>query len=350
MNEEFNKKNFDELLKEFDKLTFRERQNPTFLEILKQQTRETAWSNVLAFYFNPNKEHKLYDLLLKSFFEALGKTDEVGSLNAIKVNPEVSTENRKRIDLVIEADSFVIGIENKVNHWLNNDLEEYGKKIIQIANKKSSYKVVLSKFHCCPDHDFINLTYEVFIKHITRNLPYYTENANQEYLMFLNDFLRNIENEIKTKDMIENKEAFEYFKANYSEIEKLSSKFIQFKEEVERKFWEIRDAIDLKRMEESIKQRFKVIVDIKKADIEYVNGVSTFWINVSLEYTEIQFEIYINDGYGIYCYLISEDETNKSKIDPGDYGFPIALNEDTQVIAAKIYELIENVLNRRIAM
>lgn len=344
MNEEIDKEKFDELLNGFNKLTFKERQNPTFLELIKQPAKETAWSNILAFYFDPKREHGLGVLMLKSFFEALGEDVEIENLNSIKVRTEVSTENRKRIDLVIEADNFVLGIENKVDHWLNNDLEEYSKKIDTLLNIRLPFKVVLSKFHCCPDHGFINLTYDVLIKQVNKNLPIFIANANLEYLTFLNDFLRNIENTIKFKEMIENEQAFEYFKLNYNEMKVLTSKFTQFKEEIEQKFRDIRDVIDSKKTEESIKQKFGEVTVVGKSDIEENNGVSTFWINVFIEEIKIEFSIYIDHGYDVYCYAISEDEPTKSKIDPEIYGCSTDLNKDTKVIVQEIYDFIEQMM------
>ena len=57
MNETIDEEKCSQLLDHFSKLTFKARKNPTFLEIIKQPYRETAWSNILAFYFDPNREH-----------------------------------------------------------------------------------------------------------------------------------------------------------------------------------------------------------------------------------------------------------------------------------------------------
>lgn len=344
MNEEIDKEKFDELLNEFKKLNFPERQNPTFLEIIKQSSRETAWSNILAFYFDPKREHGLGVLMLKSFFEALGEDVEIKNLNSIKIRPEFPTENHKRLDILIETENFVIGIENKVNHICNNPFEDYSNKIDEIANGRKKLKVILSKNHCCPINNFENVIYEVFIKHIKENLPGFIDNANLEYRIFLTDFLRNIENEINFKVMIENKEAFEYFKLNYNGISDLSSKFMKFKEEMEQKFREIRDAIDSKMIEESIKQNFGEVTVGEKSDIEENNGGSTFWINIFIGDNKVEFAFYIDHGYDIYCYAISEDETIKLKIDPEIYGCASDLNVDTKVIVQKIYNFIEQMM------
>ena len=349
MSENFEKDRFDELLEKFKELKFEEKKNPTFLEIAKLSSKETAWSNILAFFLDPKREHNLKDLMLKSFFEALNVTVEIKNFNSIEVKPEFPTDNRKRIDLIIEAENFVIGIENKVNHFSNNPFEVYASKIDDIANGRKKLKVILSKNYTHEKCGFINLTYDSFIKYIKRNLPDYEASADHIYLIFFKDFLKNIENEINIKEMIENKEAFKYFKLNYYEIDFLLLKFMEFKEDIEQKFRNVRDAFDSISVEESIKQCLGGDPIVSIGEIDKSTGSSTFRIFVEFSEQKIPFPIYIIDGYAIYSYA-ANDDLNEQKIETiEDNELLIEINKDIKEIRQEISEFIvrkmENLFN-----
>ena len=344
MSEETDEEKFNELLEGFNKLKFNEITNPTFLEIMKHPDRETVWSNILVFYFDPKREHKLDDLMLKSFFEALGENIEITNFNAIKVWPEFPTPNHKRIDLVIEADNFVIGIENKVNHLCNNPFEDYANKIDDIANGRRKFKVVLSKNHYHEVNGFVNLTYESFIKSIKKNLPDYKDNANPKYLVFFKDFLRNIKNAIKFNEMIEDNEVFSYFNGNYCEIKKISTRFVKFKEEIENKFRVIHGAIDLSK------------ICAIKGDIEPLETVNEtgdsdrfliFRIFIGNE-NEVNYDVYIEEKpLKIYCYALSDSGIYQKSIAGFDsFELDFQFSEDTKVVANKIANRIEEIIEK----
>jgi F0F1-type ATP synthase delta subunit len=58
MNETIDEEKCVQLLDDFSKITFKKEKHPTFLKIINQHNRENAWSNILAFYFDPKREHK----------------------------------------------------------------------------------------------------------------------------------------------------------------------------------------------------------------------------------------------------------------------------------------------------
>ena len=348
MIEETDEEKFNELLEAFSKLTFKERKNPTFLEIMKQSDRETVWSNILVFYFDTNKEHNLKDLMLKSFFEALGENIEITNLNTIKVWPEFSTENHKRIDLLIKADNFVLGIENKVNHLCNNPFEDYAKKIDDIANGRKKFKVVLSKNHYHEVNGFVNLTYDRFIKSIKKNLPDYKASANSKYLRFLKDFLKNIENTIKCKDMIDNEKSLEYFQKNYDTLEILAAKFLKFKEQVRQTFTDIHTAIDLSKLDLDFKKKYGDEAIICKESIfdQDENGFPEFRIFINNGKT-INYWIYLDSGMSqIYCYAEPQYESAKGIfLETENFGEKIKISEETKVAARKIINQIEKIID-----
>src|SRR5690554_1625033 len=135
------------LVDDFNSLKIKERSGSTFLEIAKCPNNENVWSNILAFYCNPNNEHKLYDLILNSIFETIGKKIAVINFKSIRVDTEYRTDLGNRIDIVILADNFVLGIENKIDASLYNDLEDYSSTIEDLAKPLGipTFKIVLSK-------------------------------------------------------------------------------------------------------------------------------------------------------------------------------------------------------------
>src|SRR6266404_1499991 len=106
---------FETLLANFDLLPKAEKKPfTTLLEIAKFPHSELACSNILAFFLDPNKEHKLGGLVLNSLLEAAGFTQTASwvSPRSVEVRPEERTDSNKSIDLVIVGESFVVGIEN----------------------------------------------------------------------------------------------------------------------------------------------------------------------------------------------------------------------------------------------
>jgi len=190
------------------------------LEIAKTPNLEIVWTNILAFYLNPNNEHQLSDLLLKSI---LGEDFGSMGFNNISVITEYPTQKGNRIDILVSTENFILGIENKIHAPLYNDLEDYSKTIEGLANeKKIDYrKIVISKYPCNSSFGFKNVLYADFIKNLKNNLGNYTYHADSKYLLFLLDFIKNIENSINSQNMNDNIEVINFFHANVDQINKL---------------------------------------------------------------------------------------------------------------------------------
>jgi hypothetical protein len=211
------------LINDFDELKIKERNGSTFLEIAKCPHLENVWSNILAFYINPNSEHNLHELLLKSIFQSIDKNVSLTNLKGIKVFTEFPTKKGNRIDIVVIADNFVLGIENKVSAGLYNDLEDYSVCIDDLAKIQSlpTYKIVLSKYPNQTTNGFINLIYTDLIKIIKQNIGSYSDYSDTKYLIFLLDFLKNIENNINANSMGDNLDVINFLQQNVEKVNKL---------------------------------------------------------------------------------------------------------------------------------
>jgi hypothetical protein len=256
-------------MKEIDPIIFEESPK-TYMEILKAHNREVQFANALAFFFRPNEKHGLKTL----FIDALLKTNctelktefkkdshkkgnslvfqngyfgdnqntyinyniekvevkvEVptsGKKSELKFDEDVKSEDKKRIDILIETDTFIICIEFKINHDLDNPLEIYRDFIRKKkdAIKKRKYFIVLTPNEKRPIKDaekFINASSvvnansefkQVILSHFFKEIRINLDNpptsnlydieqfkANQYFQYFL-DFEKTVKNrEIRSK-------------------------------------------------------------------------------------------------------------------------------------------------------
>ena len=208
-----------------------EKSPKTFMEILKAHKREVQFANALAFFFRPKEKHGLktlfIDALLNTNCTEL-KTDDSKSNNNlvkfngancnnpneelaykiddVKVKAEDPTDNKKRIDILIETDTFVICIEFKINHVLNNPLENYRNFFSKEAKGKRIYFIVLTpnkkeakgdaKIFINSNSEFKQVILSHFFKKIEELLPDYNNEIEEydRYYSYFNDFLQTVKN------------------------------------------------------------------------------------------------------------------------------------------------------------
>lgn len=227
MTEDALTKRFSKLLKGAKDFTLPPPQEKTVFSIGGRGHYENPISDVLAFFFDPEEQHGFSGLFLESFFEAIGD-DSVSDFRLVsKPMREVVTDKGNRIDLLLEFHDSVLVIENKIRHWLANDLADY----INYANKKYVGKnillVVLSiNTEMSSDKSVINCTYSNFLSVVEPKISgFFMSNPSNKWLVFLRDFILNIRNEIGDKSMsIITIEEQEFFLGNYKEISELLEK------------------------------------------------------------------------------------------------------------------------------
>ncbi|MDB5154320.1 MAG: hypothetical protein JWR54_3071 [Mucilaginibacter sp.] len=237
-------KSNQDLINEFQaealKLTPIPKASKTFLEILKISHREVAIGNLLAYFFNPDQNHDLGTLFLRCLFDTvcydsnkhesngklasngfIKKTNEplpysefkLSDVTNIRVVPEDPTKEHKRIDILIEADQFVIAIEFKINHLLDNPLHLYEDHVLaNYCNKedKPIFFVVLTPSR--KKHENLNIkntrfkqiTLTSFVEKLKEGLDKPEDKiVSNPYYPFLIDFIRTIENRTKQSKFIE---------------------------------------------------------------------------------------------------------------------------------------------------
>ena len=282
----------------------------TLLEIISKSHLENVWSRILAFYFSPAKEHRLYEMLLKSLFDTIGEDFQPGNLKEYKVRTEVSTNKGNRIDIVIESNSFVIGIENKVNSPLYNDLSDYANTIDTLARERKSFKIVLSKYENIVHSGFLNITYAKFIEFIKKNAGSYYSYANTKYFILFFDFIDNIEKNLKLKNMVKNVELFKFLQDNTQTVSKLINAHNEILTDLDNRLYELKDLLynDVE-IREKFEYLFPADAELDVSDsMDNYNG-HLFYIQIFLKNNRIVcYSFYIDDERYIWQIECNADD------------------------------------------
>ena len=230
----------------------------TFMEIAGYPHFENVCSNILQFYLQPSNEHGFDSLLLNALATLIDReilTDE----QIITVRREEPTAEGKRIDLVIESDNFVLGIENKIFAGTYNPFNLYAQHLESLSNGRKVYKVLLSlrpiKLSCelC---GFIPIDYNSFFKEVRVNINKYSATADRQHQIFLLDFIQTIQNLQQGSTM--DRQRLEYFQIHREEIDNFLTEVDELTKDMERKV--------------------KLLAEINNTDIStYSNIKQGFW-------------------------------------------------------------------------
>jgi len=116
----------------------------TFFSIAGIGHKELPLSNVYAFFFDSEEVHGLGSLFLQALLDTVGAKSaqhvaEWPSLEGpVRVAREYGVDDQQRLDLLVhdgpaattvEGATYAVLIENKVNHWLANDLDNYLRSV-----------------------------------------------------------------------------------------------------------------------------------------------------------------------------------------------------------------------------
>ena len=204
MSDSTNINEFRVLIEKYNKLPKSEKRQSTFFDIMGNSHHENTCSNILSFYFDTRKEHNLGDLLIKALVKNLEYEDkelfEIDRIVVVNIDREKNISKKNdldkngRIDILIETESHVICIENKIYHnSTSNPFIEYQNYIEkEYCNKKHIF-ILLHLTNEVKKGKFQPVSYNAFIENIELNIGKYLRNTNDKYLVFLVDFLYSIQ-------------------------------------------------------------------------------------------------------------------------------------------------------------
>lgn len=191
------------------------RPRKNLFDILKIQHREIRNTNILAYFLDPNEEHGFGSLFYDALLEIM--VDKVTSLQTthphipfvdISLFDEIKTvrteeqtngaiETAKSIDIVLEGNKWVIGIENKINHNLVNPLGVYWEHLQ--SKYKYTFGIVLSLRTYTPEeckandrHYFLNITHQELLEGVQNNIQLSGDTSSTD-LFYLREYFKNIE-------------------------------------------------------------------------------------------------------------------------------------------------------------
>ena len=212
------------------------------------QTKENFYSNVLSFFFKTYEAHGLDDLFISSLLEVYfekskRKNPVINNIISNSVEREFQAITKERpttqesLDLLIETDDFIIGIENKIYTGLQNDFVQYAEAVKQVADNYYSPQpkdicVLLSLFEKEEPAGFRLITYDNFFERVKKNLGKYATGACPEYLQFLLHFIKTIRNMTMNNELNEAMKKFLEQKDtdNVEKVQKLTNALDSYKE------------------------------------------------------------------------------------------------------------------------
>lgn len=222
------------LIEDFKRLPKIKKEKPTIFELTRYPHYENVISNILSFYFDQHEIHGLSDLLLRSFLDCINPDEDNSYLGEeLDVETEVVLASGKRIDLMVAGESFLLVIENKIFHTLENDLDEYSKHAEKSAKDRRVFKAVLSLYPIGKEQlyaGFVNITYQEFFGMVKKNLPSYSQGCDEKYLMYLHDLITTIRNLERGTTM--DKKFITFLKDNEQEVVDVLSGIKDFNDEL----------------------------------------------------------------------------------------------------------------------
>lgn len=215
MNYELLERKFEEA-----KMFFQPENEKTIFSVGGKGFYENPITDLLAFFLDPQESHGFGTLFLDSLFNSLKLSELPVSIDLVtSPKREVSTENNKRIDLLLEGDDWLLIIENKIYRSQKNPFLEY-ENFIRNNYKKEPIFVILSPSGLSNSKEWIPLSYKSFIKELKANIG--TTLVDSEYskwITYLRDFILNLEQYAMRRNM--DAKAINFIENNYQDLQKL---------------------------------------------------------------------------------------------------------------------------------
>ena len=229
----------------------------TFMQIAGYPHLENVASNILDFYFNPSNPHGLGTLFLDTLLKLIGQQD-VATFYGVDIRREELTANNKRIDLVIETDTMVVAIENKLFHTVVNPFEEYVRHLNELRNERILLCVLLC-LRPPPNatnlYSFIPITYKAFFSSILTQLGTPSLlSVREPYFTYLREFIRTLLELGQETTM--NDQMLSFFRQHRGDVEGLMKEIHLLREDMRQKTKDLASLIDTSTVGLPITQRF----------------------------------------------------------------------------------------------
>lgn len=220
----------------------------TFFSIAGFPHYENVLSNVYQFFFNTESPHGLGSLCMDALGDVLEGKQNIrpwaeNEFRRTHVRREVRTDIDKRLDILLHNSSnedewqyasTVVLIENKVYHWLANDLGEYWKFVkLQNPSSKKIGIVLGLKEENIPEQwkeNWVAITHLAWAQAVEKRIGASIYRAEPRYITLLLELIETIRHMSAT----ENFQPLQFFQQNRAAIFKAeqvrNEAFMQFPE------------------------------------------------------------------------------------------------------------------------
>lgn len=233
------------------------RRQPTFLEIAGYPHLENVCSNILAFYLHPENAHGMGDLML-GVLQAMLPVHDFPPAVEVDIRREETTQHGKRIDIVVDAGSYVIAIENKIYHSTNNPFEEYHRHLEHVSAGRPSFGVLLSlrppERAAVELHGFYPVSYRDFFGRVRDELSPRPLRSQEPYVSLLRDVAQTFADLDQEASM--DVERRDFFKNNRGAIESLLAEVKLLHDEMLRKLREVANKVDTAQLGHRVHQDY----------------------------------------------------------------------------------------------
>lgn len=216
----------------------------TMVKILGIEGRETYITKWLAFLLDPNNygNPDILNALLGIYNEKLlnsnttkhSSVELITDASSVEVTYEFVLNENGRIDLLIESNDFLIGIENKIFATLGNQqLKRYNQALNQlIKEKKESEKqdgvnerdrecvlifLTPSKHSESESDGFIKITYKELVEKLKELHIDWIKRPRES--LYLKDFITYVDEYLEGEEQMESKEWMIYLSEHYEELQ-----------------------------------------------------------------------------------------------------------------------------------
>ena len=183
---------------------------PTFFSIAKFPHYENVMSNVYQFFFSTENPHGLGSLCIDALGDILKskRPEMMWSEHAFRLTQarrELRTGNEKRLDILLhngpdedewQTAGAIVLIENKIFHWLANDLGNYWDFVESRNSTSSRVGIVLGlKHEIIPPQwrdKWVTITHLEWAKAVENRLGPLVYKAESRYLTLLFELIENI--------------------------------------------------------------------------------------------------------------------------------------------------------------
>jgi hypothetical protein len=270
-------------LKKLPKAVNRE---PTFMEIAGYPHFENVCSNILSFYLQPSNAHGFGTLFLDVLATLIDPEISVDG-KAVEVRREVVTNAGNRIDLIIESDNYVLGIENKIYADTYNPFQDYSACLESLSCGRRIYKVLLSLRSIQPSPQlcgFEPIGYEIFFQKVLEKIGSCFLAGRESHMIFLRDFIQTMQNlqQVTTFD----RERLEYFRNNHQNIAVLLNEVDGLRKDMRTKTQQLKESISIENI-----STFNIVSGLWKSSTNLID-VNWYIIKVDESFW-LQFDVFL---------------------------------------------------------